>query len=77
MIKIQKQNNVQYQLSRVRSFQVAISSGLMTPNEARAKMDLEPYAGGDKFYLGLQGAMVDPTIEPLGIVTGKLRTLLN
>ena len=54
------------QLSRVRSFQVAISSGLMTPNEARAKMDLEPYAGGDKFYLGLQGAMVDPTIEPLG-----------
>ena len=38
----------------------------MTPNEARAKMDLEPYAGGDKFYLGLQGAMVDPTIEPLG-----------
>ena len=54
------------QLSRVRSFQVAISSGIMTPNEARAKMDLEPYAGGDKFYLGLQGAMVDPTIEPLG-----------
>ena len=42
------------QLSRVRSFQVAVSTGIMTPNEARAKMDLEPYEGGDKFYIGLQ-----------------------
>ena len=55
------------QLSRVRSFQVAVSSGIMTPNEARAKMDLEPYEGGDKFYIGLQGALVDPTLEPQGI----------
>jgi HK97 family phage portal protein len=55
------------QLSRVRSFQVAVSSGIMTPNEARAKMDLEPYEGGDKFYIGLQGALIDPTLEPQGI----------
>tara|TARA_Y100001963_G_scaffold67142_1_gene93596 strand:+ start:28 stop:1239 length:1212 start_codon:yes stop_codon:yes gene_type:complete len=55
------------QLSRIRSFQVAISSGVMTPNEARSKMDLEPYEGGDKFYIGLQGALVDPTLEPQGI----------
>ena len=55
------------QLSRVRSFQVAISSGVMTPNEARAKMDLEPYDGGDKFYIGLQGALIDPTLAPQGI----------
>ena len=55
------------QLSRVRSFQVAVSSGIMTPNEARAKMDLEPYEGGDKFYIGLQGALVDPTLQPQGI----------
>jgi len=54
------------QLSRVRSFQVAISSGMMTPNEARAKLDLEPYEGGDKFYIGLQGALVDPTLQPQG-----------
>ena len=54
------------QLSRVRGFQVAISSGVMTPNEARAKMELEPYEGGDKFYIGLQGALVDPTLEPQG-----------
>ncbi len=57
------------QLSRIRSFQVAVSSGIMTPNEARAKMDLEPYDGGDKFYLGLQGAMVDPTMQPQGFDT--------
>ena len=55
------------QLSRVRSFQVAISSGVMTPNEARSKMDLEPYEGGDKFYIGLQGALIDPTLQPQGI----------
>ena len=55
------------QLSRIRSFQVAISSGVMTPNEARSKMDLEPYEGGDKFYIRLQGALVDPTLEPQGI----------
>ena len=55
------------QLSRVRSFQVAVSSGIMTPNEARAKMDLEPYEGGDKFYIGLQGALIDPTLQPQGI----------
>ena len=55
------------QLSRVRSFQVAVSSGIMTPNEARTKMDLEPYEGGDKFYIGLQGALIDPTLQPQGI----------
>jgi phage portal protein BeeE len=55
------------QLSRVRSFQVAISSGMMTPNEARAKLDLEPYEGGDKFYIGLQGALIDPTLPPQGV----------
>ena len=55
-------------LSRVRGFQVAISSGIMTPNEARARMDLEPYVGGDEFYLGLQGAVIDPeVINPLGV----------
>ena len=54
------------QLSRVRSFQVAISSGIMTPNEARSKMDLEPYEGGNKFYIGLQGALIDPTLPPQG-----------
>tara|TARA_Y100001973_G_scaffold106265_1_gene183053 strand:- start:1984 stop:3198 length:1215 start_codon:yes stop_codon:yes gene_type:complete len=55
------------QLSRVRSFQVAVSTGIMTPNEARAKMELEPYEGGDKFYIGLQGALIDPTLPPQGI----------
>ena len=55
------------QLSRVRSFQVAISSGMMTPNEARSKLDLGPYEGGDKFYIGLQGALIDPTLPPQGV----------
>jgi len=52
--------------SRVKTYQTAISSGLMTPNEARSRLDLEPYENGDNFYLGLQGAPVDPAIAPLG-----------
>jgi len=52
--------------SRVRTYQVAISSGLMTPNEARHKLDMESYEGGDNFYLGLQGAAIDPSIPPIG-----------
>ena len=55
------------QLSRVRSFQVAISSGKMTPNEARSKLEIETYEGSDKFYIGLQGALIDPTLPPQGI----------
>jgi len=56
------------QLSRVRSFQAAISAGIMTPNEARSKMDLEPYEGGDKFYQGIiGGSPIDPSIPPTGI----------
>jgi len=38
----------------------------MTPNEARHKLDMESYEGGDNFYLGLQGAEIDPSIPPLG-----------
>jgi len=57
------------QLSRVRSFQTAISTGIMTPNEARSKMDLEPYEGGDKFYQGIiGGSPIDPeTMKPTGV----------
>lgn len=63
--------------SRVRTYQVAISSGLMTPNEARSRLDLEPYEGGDNFYLGLQGAAVDPTISPLGKDEHDPKVILN
>jgi HK97 family phage portal protein len=65
------------QLSRVRSFQVAISSGMMTPNEARSKLDLEPYEGGDKFYIGLQGALIDPTLPPQGVDEHDPTNILN
>ena len=63
--------------SRVRTYQVAISSGLMTPNEARSRLDLEPYEGGDNFYLGLQGAAVDPSIPPLGNDQHDPKVILN
>jgi len=50
----------------IRAAQVAITSGIFTPNEIRQQLDYEPYEGGDNFYLGLQGAPVGPDIPPLG-----------
>ncbi len=44
--------------TRVRSHQTQISSGILTPNEARTIEGREPYDGGDAFVLGLQGAPV-------------------
>ena len=50
----------------IRAAQVAITSGIFTPNEVRQQLDYEPYEGGDNFYLGLQGAPVGPDIPPVG-----------
>jgi HK97 family phage portal protein len=43
-------------LTRVRSQQVQISSGTLTPNEAREIENREPYEGGDQFVIALAGA---------------------
>lgn len=40
-------------LTRVRAQQIQISSGTLTPNEARAFENKEPYEGGDKFIIAL------------------------
>lgn len=55
---------------RVRSYQTAIMSGILTPNEARSREGLEPYEGGDEFVLVLPGAIVAGTSEaqpPVGV----------
>lgn len=43
-------------LTRVRAQQVMISSGTLTPNEAREIENREPYEGGDQFVIALAGA---------------------
>jgi HK97 family phage portal protein len=43
-------------LTRVRTQQLMIMSGTMTPNEARYDLGREPYEGGDQFILGVPGA---------------------
>lgn len=43
-------------LTRVRSQQVQIASGTLTPNEAREIENREPYDGGDTFVMNLPGA---------------------
>jgi len=52
-------------LTRFRAHQIAISSGIRTPNEARALENLEPYDGGDEFVMALPGApMAGPGDAP-------------
>lgn len=52
-------------LTRFRAHQIAISSGIRTPNEARQIENLEPYPGGDEFFLALPGApMAGPGVDP-------------
>jgi HK97 family phage portal protein len=55
--------------TRVRAQQVQIMSGTLTPNEARAIENYEPYEGGDQFILGVPGAPM------AGVEGGELPTL--
>ena len=48
---------------RIRAYQSAIMSGILTPNEAREREGQEPYPGGDDFVLVLPGAIVAGTSE--------------
>jgi HK97 family phage portal protein len=56
--------------TRVKAQQVEIQSGTLTPNEARADNNREPYPGGDQFVLSVSGTVVGgieggdtPTLE--------------
>jgi HK97 family phage portal protein len=55
--------------TRVRAEQMQIMSGTLTPNEARAMENREPYEGGDQFVLGIQGSPV------AGVQGGDLPTI--
>lgn len=55
---------------RVRAYQTAIMSGILTPNEARAREGQEPYENGDRFVMVLPGAIVAGTGQeppPVGV----------
>lgn len=55
--------------TRVRAQQSMIMSGTLSPNEARALENREPYEGGDQFVLGVAGAPI------AGVEGGDLPTL--
>lgn len=55
--------------TRVRSQQMMIMSGTLSPNEARHMENREPYDGGDQFILGIAGAPI------AGVEGGELPTL--
>lgn len=49
------------------SYKSAVNGALMTPNEARAELNLQPIDGGDKLFM--QGAM--QPVETLGDINGN------
>jgi phage portal protein BeeE len=51
-------------LTRFRAHQIAISTGIRTPNEAREMENLEPYEGGDEFVMALPGSVVAGPLDP-------------
>lgn len=53
-------------LTRFNSHRLAIESGIRSPNEARRIEGLEPYEGGDRFWLSMNGNVVTPEQDPLG-----------
>lgn len=55
--------------TRVRAQATMIMSGTLTPNEARAMENREPYDGGDQFVLGVAGAPI------AGVEGGDLPTI--
>jgi len=56
-------------MTRVKAQQMQISTGTLTPNEAREQENREPYEGGDQFILGVTGAPM------AGVTGGDLPTL--
>ncbi len=50
-------------LTRVRAQQIQISSGTLTPNEARVIENKEPFEGGDKFIMALPVSDVAATAD--------------
>jgi HK97 family phage portal protein len=57
-------------LARLQAYQIAVMTGIRTPNECRASEGLEPYEGGDDFVMALPGApMAGPGTEmpPAGV----------
>jgi phage portal protein BeeE len=52
-------------LSRLKAYQLAVATGIRTPNECRVTEGFEPYEGGDDFVMALPGApMAGPGIDP-------------
>jgi HK97 family phage portal protein len=58
-------------ITRYRAYQLAIMTGVSTPNEARRRENLEPYNGGDEFVMALPGAPMaspsNPALPPVGV----------
>jgi hypothetical protein len=53
-------------ISRFNAHRTAIESGIRSPNEARRIEGLEPYGGGDRFWLSMNGNVITPEQYPLG-----------
>jgi HK97 family phage portal protein len=67
-------------ITRARVNSIGIAHGILTPNEARQSVGLEPYEGGDAFHQALPGAVtaggalpalgedIDPSSPVMGVL---------
>lgn len=53
---------------RMEGYSIAIDKRIMSPNEARAKEDLPPYKGGEKFQIQSSYNLIDPVTGELQVV---------
>lgn len=65
-------------LARYQIYKLAISTGVMTPNEVRSLEGLDPYDGGDQFIQVLPGKPTggDP-LSTVGVSTGPSTSLIG
>lgn len=55
---------------RMDGYRIAIYGSFMSPNEVRAKEDMAPYEGGDRYFVSAAYGLLDPE-------TGEIKTLSN
>lgn len=61
-------------VSRMQSYSTAIMAGIMTPNEARRRENLNPVPGGDDIMLPLNMVQAGQKLPEAGAANGKARS---
>lgn len=56
---------------RMDGYRIAIYGSFMSPNEVRAKEDMAPYDGGDRYFVSAAYGLLDPTTGDIETISGN------